>query len=155
MQRMMVDGVVLVNHKNDFYEQVKAESEFVLRKGPYPWSSQMQKEKRYFLTDTLEDLKGEHGRGESFFIVNHLMEQLGEFVLRMNGHWTGQSKWLYRCLYAYDCDYAESFRQAFEYYYQTGRKEKVIALTQLALDEAGGPLFDGFSLGKNKVMGDS
>ncbi|RQW18802.1 nucleotidyltransferase domain-containing protein [Bacillus sp. C1-1] len=149
MQRMIVDGLVLVNRTHDFYERLKAESELVLQKGPDPWSSQMQKEKRYFLTDTLEDLIGEHRKRESFFIVNHLMEQLGEFVLRMNGHWIGQSKWLYRCLYAYDSHFAESFYQAFEYFYQTGRKEKVIGLTQHVLDEAGGPLFDGFSLGKN------
>ncbi|MFS0788353.1 nucleotidyltransferase domain-containing protein [Shouchella sp. 1P09AA] len=148
MPRMVAEGRVLIERNRPFYQQIKTEAQAILTEGPPLWSTRTQVEKRYFLTDTLEDLRGATLHEETWFIVNHLMEQLGEFVLRMNQQWMGRSKWLYRSLYAYDSDYAEFFFLSFQHFFQTGDAKKVVALVEQALEDTGGPMFAGFSIGK-------
>ncbi|MFB4213473.1 nucleotidyltransferase domain-containing protein [Shouchella sp. JSM 1781072] len=148
MPRMVAQGRVLIEENRPFYQQIKTEAQAILSEGPPPWSTQTQVEKRYFLTDTLDDLRGATRNEELWFIVNHLMEQLGEFVLRMNQQWMGRSKWLYRSLQAYDSDYAKCFFHSFQHFYQTGDVKKVVALVEQALEDTGGPMFAGFSIGK-------
>ena len=53
----------------------------------------MMKQKRYFITDTLDDFIGASKREEELFIANLLADLLHEYVLRVNGKWLGSSKW--------------------------------------------------------------
>ncbi|TDX89469.1 UNVERIFIED_CONTAM: hypothetical protein BJ099_12744, partial [Lysinibacillus xylanilyticus] len=43
------------------------------------------------------------------------------------------------------------FIEAFDDFYKTGEKGKVIQLTEIVLEPFGGRLFEGFSLGKEKL----
>ncbi|MFA9555758.1 nucleotidyltransferase domain-containing protein [Evansella sp. AB-rgal1] len=145
-QKMVAEGIVLVDR--GIVTPIKKEALQMLQNGPEPWSKEQIELKRYFLTDALDDFIGSADRSEAIFIANTLATWIHEFVLRTNGCWIGESKWLVRALRNYDETFTEQFVTAFEDFYQTGRKEKIIELTDLILNPYGGRLFHGFSMGK-------
>ncbi|MGF9831771.1 nucleotidyltransferase domain-containing protein [Bacillus anthracis] len=99
-------------------------------------------------------LKGENEiveklkREEELFIANLLAELLHEYVLRVNGKWLGNSKWFIRVLRKYDEQYADQFVAAFDHFYTTGEKSKLITFVEKTLEQYGGRMFEGFSIGK-------
>jgi predicted nucleotidyltransferase len=146
MQRMIYEGLVLKDE--GVLQSIKDEAKAILDKGPEHWSEATITTKRYFITDVLDDFSGCQNRAEQLFVANALAELLQEFVLRMNGQWVGTSKWVIRALKQYDVEFTERFAEAFDLFYKTGEKSKVIELTDQVLEPYGGRLFEGFSLGK-------
>lgn len=53
-----------------------------------------------------------------------------------------------RALNQYDEKFTEEFVEAFNAFYITGEKDKVVQLVDMVLEPHGGRLFEGFSLGK-------
>jgi len=47
----------------------------------------------------------------------------------------------------YDLEFAACFAEAFDLFYRTGEKEKIIVLVDTVLQPYGRRLFDGFSIG--------
>ncbi|WP_106532008.1 nucleotidyltransferase domain-containing protein [Planomicrobium soli] len=127
---------------------IKAEAEYLLEKGPEAWTEETIGIKRYFLTDLLDDFIGSSDRSEDLFIASALSASASEFVLRTNGRWIGQSKWIVRALRNFDQDYANNFTAVFNDFYRTGQKAEVIKLVDNILIPCGGRLFEGFSQGK-------
>lgn len=148
MQRMLVEGIVLKDE--GIIDSIKAEAEQILDKGPEQWTEQIITLKRYFITDVLDDFIGSNDRAEELFIANSLAILIHEFVLRTNGRWIGSSKWVIRALKFYDVKFTEEYVEAFDTFYKTGEKRKVVQLTEKILEPYGGRLFAGFSLGKEK-----
>ncbi|MBX0359792.1 nucleotidyltransferase domain-containing protein [Halobacillus sp. Nhm2S1] len=148
MPRMVAEGQVL--KWDDRLEIVKNEAVDLLKEGPAPWSDETLLFKRYFLTDALDDFVGCTDRGESLFIASKLAEQTSEFHLRMNGQWSGASKWMARSLRNYDIVFAERLVRRFDHFYKHGEKEGVVELVDEVLNPYGGRLFEGFSIGKKK-----
>lgn len=147
MPRMVCEGFVL---KGEAYLiPIKKEAENLLNQGPSPLSEEEIVMRRYFITDALDDLIGCTRRSEGIFIANTLSTLLSDFVLRMNGHWSGSSKWIMRALINYDKSYAETSIEAFECFYKKDDKTRIIRLVDNALEPYGGRLFEGFTLGKN------
>ncbi|MDG5789825.1 nucleotidyltransferase domain-containing protein [Evansella sp. AB-P1] len=145
-QQMVAEGVVIVDH--GVIPSIKAEAIQMLKTGPAPWTEETIHKKRYFITDLLDDFIGSNVRGEELFIANSLANHIQRFVLRTNGKWLGSSKWVVRMLKQFDEAFAEKFIHAFDHFYKTGEKEKVIQLVDEVLEPYGGRLFHGFSLGK-------
>ncbi|MBE4909734.1 nucleotidyltransferase domain-containing protein [Bacillus luteolus] len=146
LPRMVSEGFVL---KDDgIISSIKNEACLLLENGPEEWSSDIIRIKRYFITDTLDDFIGSEQRAEEIFIAGTLAEMVSEFVLRTNKNWIGTSKWIYRSLKEYDKEFAKRFVDAFDCYYQTGEKHKVIQIVDSVLEPHGGRLFEGFLLGK-------
>ncbi|KAB8138082.1 nucleotidyltransferase domain-containing protein [Gracilibacillus oryzae] len=152
MQRMVAEGIVL--RDEGILPSIKAEAEQMLEKGPESWTEETITLKRYFLTDMLDDFIGCDRRAEEIFIAGELAQQLHEFVLRTNNCWIGSSKWIVRALRQYDPVITEKFVEAFDCYYRTGEKDKVVRLCDQVLAPYGGRLFDGFSLGKKSDKGE-
>ncbi|MGP4040942.1 nucleotidyltransferase domain-containing protein [Gracilibacillus sp. D59] len=146
MPRMVMEGEVIID--KGIITSIKNEAKELLDKGPAKWSTETVNTKRYFITDALDDLIGSDDRAESIFIVNTLAEQLGEFVLRTNNRWVGDSKWVIRSLKNYDKGFTVRFIDAFDTFYQTNKIDKIIILVDEVLNPYGGRFFDGFSLGK-------
>jgi len=146
MPRMISEGIIIKDE--GILQSIKKEAEDILEKGPEIWSEDVIRTKRYFLTDALEDFLGSMNRAESIFIVNTIADQVHEFVLRTNRQWIGSSKWVIRALNQYDETFTEEFVEAFNAFYLTGEKEKVVQLVDKLLEPHGGRLFEGFSLGK-------
>lgn len=146
MPRMVSEGMILKDDR--IIESIKKEANELLEKGPQRWPDETVQTKRYFITDALEDLIGCTNRAEALFIANTLAVLVSEFYLRTNLQWCGASKWLIRSLTHYDRQFADHFVEAFDAFYQTGDKSKVVQVVYKVLEPHGGPLFDGFSLGK-------
>jgi hypothetical protein len=144
---MVSEGIILKDE--GIIESIKKEAVDLLAKGPEPWSAKTIKIKRYFITDALDDFIGCKIRAEEIFIANTLGELVSEFILRTNNKWVGASKWVIRSLKHYDRKFTESFVDAFDDFYRTGDKNKIIQLVDSVLQPYGGRLFDGFSLGKS------
>ncbi|SES27679.1 Nucleotidyltransferase domain-containing protein [Gracilibacillus ureilyticus] len=148
MQRMIAEGIVLKDE--GVLQAIKSEAEEMLKQGPENWTEDTIRLKRYFLTDLLDDFIGSNKRAEEIFIAGELAMKIHEFVLRTNDCWIGSSKWIVRALRQYDHDFAERFADAFDVYYRTEEKSRVIELCDEVLEPYGGRLFDGFSLGKSE-----
>ncbi len=146
LPKMVSEGIVL--RDSGIMEQIKQEAKDLLEKGPGEWSTETIRIKRYFITDALDDFIGSTIRAEEIFIANTLAELVSEFVLRTNGKWIGTSKWLVRSLRNYDEEFADQFVEAFDTFYKTGDKSKIILMADEILQPFGGRLFQGFSLGK-------
>ena len=146
MQRMVTEGIVLRN--DGVLNDIKQEAEKMLVAGPKEWSEETIRTKRYFISDVLDDFIGSTNEQEAIFIASSLSMLLHEFVLRVNNQWIGTSKWMVRSLRQYDLTFADKFIEAFQVFYRTGEKTKVILLAEQVLDPYGGKLFAGFSLGK-------
>ncbi|RDU38939.1 nucleotidyltransferase domain-containing protein [Neobacillus piezotolerans] len=144
--RMVSEGVVLKGE--DIIRPIKEEAKKLMEKGPEEWSDDLIVTKRYFLTDALDDFIGCTNRPEAIFIALTLANLASEFVLRVNGKWIGKSKWIFRSLKEYDEKFAERFTVAFDCFYKTNKKDKVIELVDGIMEPYGGRLFEGFSLGK-------
>ncbi|PMC33901.1 nucleotidyltransferase domain-containing protein [Bacillus sp. UMB0899] len=146
MPRMISEGIIL--RDVGILESIKKEAKEILEKGPEIWSKEMINTKRYFITDALDDFSGSNNRAEDIFIANTIAYLVHEFVLRTNRQWIGSSKWIVRALNQYDENFTEEFVAAFNVFYKTGEKKKVVQLVDKVLEPHGGRLFDGFSLGK-------
>lgn len=146
LPQMVSEGIVLKD--TGIIDSIKMEAKKLLSDGPQEWSVETIQTKRYFITDALDDFIGCNDRAEELFIANALAELSSEFVLRTNNRWIGASKWIIRSLRNYDTQFAGQFVQAFDVFYQHGSKAEIIKLIDEILLPYGGPLFDGFSLGK-------
>lgn len=146
LPKMVSEGIIL--RDDGVMEAIKKEAAELLNEGPEIWSEETVLIKRYFLTDTLDDFIGCSNRAEEIFIANTLAELVSEFVLRTNRRWIGTSKWIVRSLRAYDEDFTIQFVEAFDTYYKTGDKNKIIQLVEIVMEPYGGRLLEGFSLGK-------
>ncbi|GGE77154.1 nucleotidyltransferase domain-containing protein [Priestia taiwanensis] len=146
LPRMVSEGIILKDE--GVINTIKQEARHLLQAGPENWSEEIITTKRYFITDALDDFIGASDRGEELLIANTLTELVSEFVLRTNKQWIGESKWIIRSLRQYDEAFTEQFVRAFDLFYRTGEKGKVIQLVHTVLSPHGGTLFNGFSLGK-------
>ncbi|WP_337193884.1 nucleotidyltransferase domain-containing protein [Pontibacillus yanchengensis] len=147
LPRMIVEGMPLKGAKH--IHSIKEEAANRLAEGPEVWNEETIQLKRYFITDTAEDIKGATHRAEGIFTANLLADQLHEFYLRTNQQWIGKGKWVIRSLKLYDEDFAKQFTRAFDQFYRTGETEEIEKLVESTLEPFGGPLFDGFSVGKS------
>ncbi|MCA0985911.1 nucleotidyltransferase domain-containing protein [Guptibacillus algicola] len=146
MPRMVSEGLVLMDKGKS--KVLKDEANAILKAGPIQWDEETVRLKRYFLTDVLDDFIGAYDRGEEMCCALALLEHLHEFILRMNGQWTGSSKWIIRSLKNYDSELAREFERVFDRYFQTGMKDDVIRFVEQQIEPYGGRLFEGFSIGK-------
>ena len=146
LPRMVSEGIIL--RDDGIMEAIRKEAITLLKEGPEKWSEETIRLKRYFLTDALDDFIGCSNRAEGIFIASTLAELTSEFVLRTNRKWIGTSKWIVRSLRAYDEEFTIQFVEAFDTYYKTGEKEKIIYLVELIMEPFGGRLLEGFTLGK-------
>ncbi|UOQ48712.1 nucleotidyltransferase domain-containing protein [Gracilibacillus caseinilyticus] len=149
MPRMISEGIILKDE--GIIESIKKEAADMLVKGPEKWTDNIIRTKRYFITDALDDFTGSNNRAEDIFIANTLAQLIHEFILRTNGRWIGSSKWIVRALNDYNENFTERFVDAFDVYYRTGEKGKIVKLVDNVLAPYGGRLFEGFCMGKGSV----
>lgn len=147
LPQLVSEGIILKGEL-ETVTSLKQEAQQLIDQGPEKWSEGLIRQKRYFLTDALDDFIGATKREEELFIANLLADLVHEFVLRVNGQWVGNSKWFIRVLRKYDSSFAEQFVEAFDHFYRTGEKKKLIAFVEKTLENYGGRLFEGFSVGK-------
>lgn len=143
LPQMCAEGIIL--HDSGHASRIKNEALQLLKAGPTPWKTIEIEKARYHLTDLLNDLEGSTNALEDLFIVSKLADLTHEFVLRVNGHWIGEGKWIIRALKEYNESFADHFAEVFNRYYSSREKAGVIHFVDEIIAPYGGRLFEGYS----------
>ncbi|MEU6220512.1 nucleotidyltransferase domain-containing protein [Streptomyces sp. NPDC047022] len=94
---MCAEGMLLTD-ADGLGAVLQAEARARLAAGPPPASAAELEDRRYFLTDALDDLHGCADPLERAYLVAELLQQASELALLAGGHWLGGGKWLSRRL---------------------------------------------------------
>jgi hypothetical protein len=137
LARMCARGVVLVDADGSA-AQVGDRALAVLAAGPPAVTSTDLRDRRYGLTDLVDDLAGSTDPGETAVIGSNVWAATAELALIQAGAWLGSGKWLLRELRATDADLAARMVAAI------GDSRQLIDLAAEVLDRVGGRLWAGY-----------
>ncbi|MEU8571214.1 nucleotidyltransferase domain-containing protein [Streptomyces pathocidini] len=142
---MCADGLLLFD-TDGVGARITAEARKLTVAGPPTVSAEEIDDRRYAITDLLDDLSGSTDQGERLFIATELARRTGELVLAMGGSWNGGGKWLARRLETaapgLGMRLHHAVREALE-----GQDEPLIGVVDEVLGQAGGRLWDGYQRG--------
>lgn len=79
-------------------ERIRAEARALLEAGPPPATLIELEDRRYAVTDMLEDLISARDEDEMLFVAVRLVTGAGELALVLQNRWLGHGKWLMRRL---------------------------------------------------------
>lgn len=138
--------------------RLRSEARQRLAAGPPPLPAEQLADRRYALTDALDDLRGCADPQERVFLAAQLLEQAALLVLLAEGRWLGSGKWLSRRLAEADpvlhgrltagvAAVAEAAVGAVGAVGAVEGTDALVAAVTEALDRAGGPLWEGYRLG--------
>jgi hypothetical protein len=140
----MVDEGIVVRDTDGLAERIKEQARALLDRGPEPLSAAEIEDRRYGLTDILDDFAGCEDPAEGIFIAAELAEQSANLILLVNRSWIGRGKWVLRALRRFDPTLAIRLRDGLLVYSRDGDKRPLIRFAQEALDFVGGSLFEGY-----------
>jgi hypothetical protein len=142
---MCAHGVILFSN-DDIAETRQRQARSLWAQGPPPLRPDELDEKRYRLSDLLDDYEGTHDDAELTFIVASLIEDAAELELSAHGQWLGTGKWLARQLRQHDPDLATRLSAAAALALgKVERRSLSVVITEV-LNRVGGPLSSGYRL---------
>jgi hypothetical protein len=115
----------------------------VLADGPAPLEPAKRDHVRYMLTDLLDDYRHATG-GEKAALAATLWLEAATAALDLADHWVGTGKWRLRELRDLDEALAERWLAA---------RDDPADFARAVLDQAGGPLFEGYKIGGERPNG--
>ncbi|NEB08740.1 nucleotidyltransferase domain-containing protein [Streptomyces coelicoflavus] len=112
--------------------------------GPPPVSAEEIDDRRYAITDLLDDLVGSDDPSERLFIATELVRRTGELGLAVSGSWGGGGgKWLARRLETttpeLNARLHHGLREVLD-----GRADPLVTVVDEVLEQAGGRLWVGY-----------
>ncbi|CAG7643429.1 nucleotidyltransferase domain-containing protein [Actinacidiphila bryophytorum] len=139
---MCADGVMLLD-RDGVGARISTHAKSLAAAGPPPTSAEEIDDRRYALTDLLDDLTGCTDPGERLFICTELARRTAELTLALNTAWNGGGKWLTRRL---DATAPGLSKQLHDGVHQAlgGRVEMLIEVVDEVLLQAGGRLWVGY-----------
>ncbi len=147
LARMCADGYVLRDAWHEAAD-LQREARAVIDAGPTALTDEERLQRRYALTDVLDDLRGTSNQVEIIFIEGQLLQMAGELALVSERRWNGAGKWLARHLDDAPGEFADQLAGAFRSLVATGDKQPMISVVEKVLELAGGPITEGFSTSK-------
>jgi len=141
MMDMIANGLILPENAPLALTQ-RSKAQKLIAAGPDDLTETEIEDRRYFISDTLDDLDASKPVLDMYGTLANLYNQLGDFVLRAQGKWSGHGKALGRILRREDATLATAFEQAFTAAYQ-GDYAPVITLGETLLAPYGGRCFAG------------
>jgi hypothetical protein len=118
----------------------------IIAAGPAPWDERELRQRRYMLTDLVDDLRAPRSHAERVATGARLYEVLADCMLRAGRHWSARGKTIPRVLAQHDAALAARFVAAFDALFAGGDAAAVVALVEDVLRPFGGFLFDGHRL---------
>lgn len=144
LHRMIARGVAVCGDPSPWRDSCAA----ALENGPPALTVAELDAARYGLTDLIDDLLHAVDAGERSLLATATWIEAAHEALAFAGHWNGTGKWLLRELRLLDPDLAGRWLAAH------GDAEAIAAFAREVLDQAGGPLFDGYrAAGERPVRG--
>jgi predicted nucleotidyltransferase len=140
----MVDEGEIVRDTDGLAARVKADARTLLERGPEPLTPSQIEDLRYAVTDALDDFIGCNDVAEGVFVAAALASRSSELILLLNHQWIGSGKWVLRALRRSDPALAVQLSRALRGHARYGDKRPLIAFARRALDDACGPLFEGY-----------
>lgn len=140
---MVQEGIPLPK-EDDFSDRLKARANAMLAKGPAAWSADEFAQKRYAITDTLDDLREPRSKEEALAGGAKFYTQLTEFFFRSRRLWVPRGKHIPRTMRKVDPVEAEHFIAGFDAFFRTGELGPLLPLTERWLAAHGGLLFAGY-----------
>ena len=148
MARLVAAGVPLL--PGDGGADLRAECARVLAAGPGPLPTADLDARRYALTDLLDDLRGGGPERLAAAVSVAAWHAAAELLLLAAGRWSGTGKWLVRELEAYDAAAGSAWTPRLHAGLVAavgGERGPLAAVVAEALDEVGGPLWEGYRVG--------
>lgn len=138
---MVITGIVIGNEAVAQSRKDKAAS--LMAQGPNPWTKEKIDNKRYFLSDLLDDLH--HPKDPDYVpaILAEIFIRLGDFYLRAQNEWSGDGKQLIKIMKKNHAEFAHRYLRAFEKAQQNDI-QPLEDLMQEVLSPYGGFLFEGY-----------
>jgi hypothetical protein len=145
LPEMVAEGVEIPEPTADS-QSLKRLASSVIAMGPPALSDAARARWRYEITDTLDDLRAPRSRDELVAAGSQLYQALADFYFRTNGRWSAKGKSIPRKLASTNRELADRYHLAFRKLFESGNVAPVVALADELLQDAGGPLFDGYKL---------
>ena len=145
LPQMVVEGVE-IPEATEASQALKRRAAAVIGDGPPPLDAAAERRMRYFVSDLLDDVRAPRSAEELTGIGARLYEELADYYLRRRGRWSGKGKAIPRALGQADPALAARYGEAFSALFGNGDPRAVIRLAEEILQDAGGPLFDGFRM---------
>jgi hypothetical protein len=136
LARMCAYGVVLADA--GLADRVRERAHAVLAAGPPAATRAELEERRYGLTDLVDDLAGSTDPGETAVVGWNVWVATAELALIHAGTWLGSGKWLLRELRAADADLADRLVAAI------GDRSELTDLANEVLGRVGGRFWAGY-----------
>lgn len=137
LARMCADGAILTD-ADGTARTVRDQARATLAAGPPPLEPAELDQRRYGLTDLLDDLAGSTDPDETLIICWHVLVEVAELALLVDGAWLGSGKWLLRELRAADQQLAADLIAARD------NSARLTSLADAVLARAGGRLWTGY-----------
>ncbi|MFE2939278.1 nucleotidyltransferase domain-containing protein [Streptomyces sp. NPDC059255] len=139
---MCADGLLLFD-TDGLGARIAAEARRLTASGPAPESAEEIDDRRYAITDLLDDLAGSTDQSERLFVATELVRRTGELALAVGGSWGGGGKWLARRLETTAPGLSTRLRHGLQEVL-SGRVEPLVAIVEEVLGQAGGRLWVGY-----------
>ncbi|MEO6084389.1 MAG: nucleotidyltransferase domain-containing protein [Umezawaea sp.] len=140
---MCGEGVLLLD-RDGAGQRLQQEALARLEAGPPPLSPNEVEDRRYVITDLLDDLGGASDRDESVFIATRLLTEVGELALGLRRCWQGHGKWLFRRLRDVDPRTCEHLVLGYRRLVCEGDETMLRQAVATVLDQAGGRMLVGY-----------
>lgn len=143
LAHMLATGVGLMGPETD---DIQATARRWIAEGPEPWTTEQLAQRRYALTDALDDLVGTDDPDERDAVAGQVLLMVAELALNLRGCWQGRGKWVVRQLRSTDLELAKDLMLAHREAVATGHVTHLVKRSEAVLDEAGGRLTEGFCI---------
>ncbi|MBR1778421.1 MAG: nucleotidyltransferase domain-containing protein [Alphaproteobacteria bacterium] len=110
---MIAEGII-IPEENEFARSLQNSARSVLAAGPAELSAEDINNRRYALTDLLDDMESPKNTAELYGTLSALYQKLGDFYLRANRRWSGSAKSLTRAIKKAFPDLADNYETAFK-----------------------------------------
>jgi predicted nucleotidyltransferase len=140
----MVSEGLEVPSESDFSRDLKQLARQVISEGPPAMSEPELEDRRYQISELLDDIREPRNRQELFASASVIYGELAEFFLRSRRAWAASGKGVIKRLKKADAAFARRFFESFDLLYATGRPDKVVEMGEDMLSPQGGLLFDGY-----------
>lgn len=148
LPRMVAEGIV-IPATTALSAELKALANKVIKTGPPKLTESEFVDRRYFITDLVDDIRAPRSQSEALATGTKLYEILGDFYLRAQGLWSGSGKGLARSISNASPTMAKQLEHAFSKLF-SGDSSAIVKIAEDILKPYGGFYFEGYIRVANK-----